>query len=67
MSRLIKYVPLLLCLTACSDNNNFNAELAWNELISTLNNDYAYLDKAGPEFDVLQAEFRNKMLAAKTE
>lgn len=67
MSRLIKYVPLLLCLTACSDNNNFNAELAWNELLSTLNDDYAYLDKAGPEFEVLQAEFRNKMLAAKTE
>lgn len=67
MSRLIKYVPLLLCLTACSAKHSFNAEVAWNELIFTLQNDYAYLDKVGPEFDVLQAEFRNKMLAAKTE
>ncbi|GLX78260.1 hypothetical protein tinsulaeT_16000 [Thalassotalea insulae] len=56
---------LLLLLTPVSQA--INAERAWNELISVLKTDYAYLDRLDEDFSRLTADFRAQALKATSE
>lgn len=64
-----KFYKLLLFifLSGCAQNNKFDSDSAWNELITTLRSDYAYMDRVDEEFNSLTASFRPKALATTTK
>lgn len=66
MFGFLKYTPLLLCLTGCAAKKSFNADDAWQELMTTLQDDYAYLDKSGRQFGEISTEFRQKIASVTT-
>lgn len=63
---LLFIILLLVPLASCANNDAFNAKLAWNELISTLQSDYAYLDKADDNFQSLIDLFQPKALTTQS-
>jgi len=63
---LIPILFSLIFLSSCSNNDTFDPDLAWNELISTIKSDYAYLDKVDGDFKNLTNLFYSKALATKT-
>ena len=56
----------LVVLPSYSNDIVFDSELAWNEMISALHSDYAYLDKVTDDFRRLTPLFSQKALATKS-
>jgi carboxyl-terminal processing protease len=63
---LIPTLLLLVVLSSYSNDDVFDSKLAWNEMVSTLQSDYAYLDKVEHDFKNLTDLFHVKALATKS-
>ncbi|WIO74679.1 S41 family peptidase [Porticoccaceae bacterium LTM1] len=63
MNSTHKLLILTFCLLGSACSNAFDSGRAWEELITTLKSDYAYLDRLNSEFDSLDSQFRTKALA----
>ncbi len=63
MIRIRKYFALVLLLLSPA-SQAINAERAWDELISVLKTDYAYLDSLDEDLNSLTADFRARALKA---
>ncbi len=58
---------LLVTFSSYSNDDEFNSEIAWDEIISTIQSEYAYLDRVDEDFKTLTSLFRSKALATRTE
>ncbi len=63
---LIAILLSLLVLPSYANGDVFDSKLAWNEMISTLQSDYAYIDKADGDFKKLTRLFNSKALDTKS-
>jgi len=65
----ITLIPILLSLVilpSYSKDDAFDSKLAWNEIVSTLQSDYAYIDKVDSDFKNLTNLFHSKALETKS-
>ena len=57
------HLPILfsLLISGCSIEENFQAKEAWQEFISVIETEYAYLDRLGSDYSDLKANFSAKI------
>ncbi|SHF26718.1 carboxyl-terminal processing protease [Microbulbifer donghaiensis] len=62
MNSIYKLI-FFIFLVGCSHSNKFDANSAWDELITTLRSEYAYIDRVNEDFDSVISNFHSKALA----
>lgn len=67
MNTFRKFFIFVSCFFICSYSNAFDSGSAWDELVTTLRSDYAYLDRVNGEFENLTPHFQAKALATNSE
>jgi carboxyl-terminal processing protease len=67
MKTVLSLIFFIFVTLGYAHDKPFSPQEAWRELIYTLNTDYAYLDRLGSEFDVLNKTFTKRALATKTQ
>ena len=65
--RIILLLLLLLPLSSCTQSQGFNTKESWQAFVQTVEDNYAYLDTAPTDWEVLKAYYQPLALSATTQ